>query len=229
MQRIAREMNVSETCFLVPRDDGFHLRWFTPTTEVDLCGHATLAAAYGLWSEWGFDGESIHFETLSGTLTARRRDGLIWLDFPSETADGAVMPDQLAAAVPVKPIYVARNRLDYLVELKSESEVRSICPDLVMLKALPFRGLIVTARAEETKEADFVSRYFAPYFGIDEDPVTGSAHCALGPFWAGRLEKQELLGYQASDRSGWVHVNVRGDRVDIGGKAVTVAQGTLRV
>ena len=229
MQRIAREMNVSETSFLVQRDDRFQLRWFTPTTEVDLCGHATLAAAHGLWNEWGFDGENTRFETLSGTLTACRRDGLIWLDFPSETADETVMPDQLAAALPVKPIYVARNRLDYLVELTSESEVRSICPDLAMLKTLPSRGLIVTARAEETKGADFVSRYFAPYFGIDEDPVTGSAHCALGPFWEERLEKQHLLGYQASDRGGWVRVKVRGDRVDIGGKAVTVAQGTLRV
>ncbi|HUF11251.1 MAG TPA: PhzF family phenazine biosynthesis protein, partial [Rhodothermales bacterium] len=229
MQRIAREMNVSETCFLVPSDEGFQLRWFTPTVEVDLCGHATLAAAHGLWTEWGHQGENICFQTLSGTLTAVSANDLIWLDFPLEPVEETPIPNEVAAALTVKPAYVGRNRLDYLAELGSEAAVRSISPDLAMLKKLPVRGLIVTARAHETKGADFVSRYFAPYFGIDEDPVTGSAHCALGPYWTERLGKQELLGYQASDRGGWVRVNVRGDRVDIGGKAVTVAQGTLRV
>lgn len=229
MQRIATEMNVSETCFLVPRDDGFDLRWFTPKAEVDLCGHATLAAAHSLWAEWGFAGEAIRFETLSGLLTARRRSELIWMDFPSETPEEVALPDKLAAALSGKPIVVARNRLDYLVEVESESEVHAMRPDLTILRTLQFRGLIVTARARPTSEADFVSRYFAPSFGIDEDPVTGSAHCALGPYWRDRLGKSELIGYQASERGGWVRVRVHGDRVEIGGNAVIVARGTLSV
>lgn len=228
MQQIAREMNVSETCFLVPTDDRFGLRWFTPKTEVDLCGHATLAAAHCLWTEWAFSGPMIQFDTLSGLLTARRRERLIWLDFPTEAPEETVMPDKLAAALTCDVKGVARNRLDYLIELESEEEVRSIRPDLRILASLAFRGLIVTAPADTTG-ADFVSRYFAPYFGIDEDPVTGSTHCALGPYWSERLGKDELTGYQASERGGWVRVRILSDRVEIGGQAVTVMRGTLSV
>jgi len=229
MQSIAREMNVSETCFLVPRSEGYNLRWFTPRTEVDLCGHATLAAAYALWNEWGENAPDIVFESLSGRLTAKRSQELIWLDFPAERVDATQMPDRLAAAIPSTPIHVARNRLDFLVELVSEDEVRDLKPDLPMVASLENRGVIVTAVADRTEGADFVSRYFAPYFGIDEDPVTGSTHCALGPFWGERLGKSEVVGYQASERGGWVKVRVNEDRVALGGSAVLVARGTLSV
>lgn len=229
MQSIAREMNVSETCFLVPLDNGYNLRWFTPRTEVDLCGHATLAAAFALWNEWGESSEEIIFHSLSGRLTARRSDDVIWLDFPAEPVEATDMPDRLAAAIPATPRHVARNRLDFFVELDSEDDVRVLKPDLPMVASLENRGVIVTAVADKTDGADFVSRYFAPFFGIDEDPVTGSTHCALGPYWADRLEKSELVGYQVSERGGWVKVRVNGDRVALGGSAVLVVRGTLSV
>ncbi len=226
MQNIALEMNVSETAFLVPQATGYNLRWFTPADEVDLCGHATLAAAHALWTVWGEEGEAIKFETLSGELGATREGDTIWLDFPAEPVSGIEILD-IHEALGLEPRFTGRNRMDYLAELESESEVRGVSPDLRMIQDLGFRGLIVTARSDEGSEADFVSRFFAPGLGVDEDPVTGSAHCALGPYWASKLGRLDLVGYQVSSRGGTVRVRVRDDRVDLGGSAVTVFRGEL--
>ncbi|MBS1252138.1 MAG: putative isomerase YddE [Anaerolineales bacterium] len=229
MQNVALEMNLSETAFLQRRDDGFNLRWFTPAVEVDLCGHATLASAHILW-EQGYlsEGEVARFHTLSGLLTADRKGEWIELNFPAEPEEPVAAPDDLAEALGATPKYVGKNRLDYVVEVDSEETVRDLAPDFGRLLALSDRGFIVTSRAG-TSEYDFVSRFFAPAVGINEDPVTGSAHCCLGPFWAGRLGKDELQAYQASARGGDVRVRVSGDRVYLGGQAVTVLGGTSEV
>jgi len=227
MQLVAREMNLSETAFLYPEGRGFRLRWFTPNVEVDLCGHATLASAHVLWGSGQLRPEELaHFETRSGLLTAHKEGELIVLDFPAlppvtcEPLDGLL--DLLGA--PVR--YLGRNAFDLLVELESEAAVRGLRPNLERLAALPVRGIIVTSRSQDPA-FDFVSRFFAPAFGIPEDPVTGSAHCCLGPYWSGRLGKQDLVGYQASVRGGVVHVGVRGDRVRLAGHALTTLRGTL--
>jgi PhzF family phenazine biosynthesis protein len=227
MQRVAREMNLSETAFLEKRDDGFTLRWFTPTTEVALCGHATLASAHVLWEEGHLaPAQQARFHTKSGLLTGDRAGEWIELDFPAKREEPAPMPAGLAEALGAAPKYVGRNQFDYLVEVDSEETVRSLNPNHTALAALPVRGVIVTSRADSAGH-DFVSRFFAPGSGVAEDPVTGSAHCALGPFWAARLGKSELVGYQASARGGVVRVRVAGDRVKLGGKAVTVLRGEL--
>jgi len=227
MQQVSREMNLAETAFLVSRPNGYDLRWFTPTVEVDLCGHATLASAHLLWEE-GLLGpaEAAHFHTRSGVLTATRGSGLIWLDFPATPDRPAPESAELERGLGVKIHYLGRTRYDYLVEVESAATVRSLAPDLSALARLPVRGVIVTARCD-TSEHDFVSRFFAPAAGVPEDPVTGSAHCGLGPFWAARLGRKELLGYQASARGGLVRVRVDGDRVHLGGHAVTVLRGEL--
>jgi PhzF family phenazine biosynthesis protein len=232
MQLVAREMNLAETAFLVRRDggDGFSLRWFTPTVEVDLCGHATLASAHVLWEEAHLPaGETARFHTRSGLLTAARRDGRIWLDFPALFEKAAPPPPELERALGAPVRYFGVNPIDSLAEVDSEETVRGIRPDLAMLRAFGGRGLIVTSRARDGADVpyDFVSRFFAPGAGIDEDPVTGSAHCCLGPFWESRLGKSELTGYQASARGGLVEVRPRGERVEIGGHAVTVLRATL--
>lgn len=230
MQNIAREMNLPETAFLVRRGDEFDLRWFTPTVEVDLCGHATLASAHILWEKGILRPEQQgRFNTRSGLLTAARPGEWIELDFPStpEEALEGTTPDfetMLNCAV----VNVARNRFDYLVEVASAEVVRTLRPLISSLAEIPVRGLIVTS-ANGAEPYDFVSRFFAPAAGIDEDPVTGSAHCFLGPYWAARLGKLELLAYQRSSRGGEVRVEVRGDRVILGGKAVTIMHGTLTV
>jgi PhzF family phenazine biosynthesis protein len=227
MQRVAREMNLSETAFLVRQADGFDLRWFTPAVEVDLCGHATLASAHVLWEDGHLDAtEQARFHTRSGLLTADRRGDWIELDFPATVAEPAEAPPYFAGALGVTPRFVGRSRFDYLVEVGSEAEVRALAPDLSALRRLQVRGVIVTSRADPG-EFDFVSRFFAPGAGVDEDPVTGSAHCTLGPYWRGRLGKDELLAYQASARGGVVRVSVRGERVGLGGQAVTVLRGEL--
>ncbi|HSL81359.1 MAG TPA: PhzF family phenazine biosynthesis protein, partial [Thermoanaerobaculia bacterium] len=225
------------------RDDGFDLRWFTPATEVDLCGHATLASAHALW-EFGqaAPGELVRFHTRSGVLTCEQGgphgpaegEGWIWMDFPAEPAaalePGAGDPGEgLAAALGALPRWLGRNRLDYLAELASEEEVRGLRPDLARVAELGARGAIVTAAATGGRGAgyDFVSRYFAPGVGVPEDPVTGSAHCCLGPFWAARLGRDRVVGYQASARGGTVVVVVAGERVRLGGQAVTVMTGEL--
>jgi PhzF family phenazine biosynthesis protein len=230
MQAVAREMNLSETAFLVRRTDGaWDLRWFTPAAEVELCGHATLASAHVLWSERHLPtGETARFLTLSGELRADRRDPWIELDFPATRPVPATAPPGLAAALGVEPVAVLTSRFDFFVELGSEADVRALEPDFRALRSLGVRGVIVTARAS-TGGFDFVSRFFAPGVGVDEDPVTGSAHCALAPFWGARLDRAEMTGYQASARGGEVRVRLAGDRVILGGRAITVLRGELTV
>jgi PhzF family phenazine biosynthesis protein len=227
MQHVAREMNLSETAFLFRHDDAWNLRWFTPTVEIDLCGHATLASAHVLWEDGHLPpGAQARFDTKSGRLTADRRGEWIEMDFPSQAVQPAEPPDSLLEALGVRGKYVGRNRTDYLVEVESEAEVRALHPDMTRLRALPMRGVIVTARASSAG-FDFVSRFFAPGSGVDEDPVTGSAHCALAPYWSAQLNKTSMLGFQASSRGGVVAVRVAGDRVILGGQAVTVLRGEL--
>ncbi len=227
MQNVAREMNLAETAFLVPENDGFALRWFTPAVEVDLCGHATLASAHILWEERVIGmRQAARFATRSGALGATRSGDWIDLDFPATPAAACDAPPGLAAALGVTPVHVGQSRFDYLVEVSNESVVRGVRPDFVALRRLGARGVMVTARGESGR-FHFVSRFFAPGVGIDEDPVTGSAHCALGPYWAAKLGQNELLAYQASERGGVVRVRVAGDRVVLGGQAVTVLRGAL--
>lgn len=227
MQNVAREMNLSETAFLVKQDSGFGLRWFTPAVEVDLCGHATLASAHVLWTEGHLPvAEQAQFYTRSGLLTAQRQADWIELDFPANpSVDVTILPEFLNALG--KPIQnVSKNSLGYLVELDSEESVRQMQPDFGLLKTLPVHGVIVTSRADYSAY-DFVSRFFAPNLGIDEDPVTGTAHCCLGPYWRDRLHKSEFLAYQASARGGVVKVRCMGDRTLLGGQAITVLHGKL--
>ena len=224
---VAREMNLSETAFLVPKEGGFNLRWFTPAVEVELCGHATLASAHILWETGALKpGEQARFDTLSGLLTAERKGDWIELDFPAKPEEPAKPWDELVTGLGITPQYVGKSQFDYLVEADSEQTVRNLDPDFTLLKQTKARGVIVTARAGGG-EFDFVSRFFAPGSGIDEDPVTGSAHCVLGPFWAKRLGKTEFVAYQASARGGVVRVRLVGKRVKLGGQAVTVMRGEL--
>jgi PhzF family phenazine biosynthesis protein len=224
-------MNLSETAFLVRREDGWSLRWFTPTTEVDLCGHATLASAHVLWEEeFLAEGSEARFHTRSGLLTATRRGEGIEMDFPSTPDSPAAEPEGLSSALGATPSYIGRTKFDTFVEVEDEAIVRGLRPDMRRLASLGRRGVIVTAVAQPRAEApsyDFVSRFFAPGTGVDEDPVTGSAHCALGPHWAERLGKTSLVGFQCSVRGGIVRVEVRGDRVTLGGQAVTMLRGEL--
>jgi PhzF family phenazine biosynthesis protein len=229
MQSIARELGLSETAFVHREREAWRLRWFTPTTEVDLCGHATLAAAHVLWS-FGHapEREPIEFHTKSGPLHARPADPWIELDFPAEPAVPADPPADLVPALGLgRAIWIGRNRLDWIVVLDRESDVRELVPDLARLKSIPARGVMVTAAADAEAGYDFVSRFFAPAFGIDEDPVTGSAHCCLAPYWAERWGKDALVGRQVSARGGTVRVQMRGPRIALGGKAVTVLHGQL--
>lgn len=227
MQDVAREMNLSETAFLIRQADGFNLRWFTPAVEVDLCGHATLASAHVLWEAGHLQpNEPARFHTRSGLLTAERQGAWIELNFPAEPAAPSSAPADLAGALGVEIPYVGKNRFDYLVAVDSEETVRTIRPDFGRLKQMSLRGVIVTSRSS-SQSYDFVSRFFAPGAGIDEDPVTGSAHCCLGPFWAQRLGKTEFVAYQASARGGIVRVRVAGERVYLAGQAVTVLRGEL--
>ena len=228
MQNVGKEMNLSETAFLLPRADGWSLRWFTPAVEVDLCGHATLASAHVLWEDGVLKPEAqARFHTKSGLLTADRRDGLIELDFPATPASAAPPPAGLIEAVGAKATFVGRSRFDYLVEVDSEATVRALDPDLGALSRVEARGVIVTSRADSKSAFDFVSRFFAPRSGVPEDPVTGSAHCALTPYWSAKLGKEELRAFQASPRGGELRLRLVGDRVRIGGQAVTVLRGEL--
>jgi PhzF family phenazine biosynthesis protein len=227
MRDVAREMNLSETAFLVPEDGGFRLRWFTPAVEVDLCGHATVASAHVLWEDGHLPaGAQARFHSRSGLLLADRRGDWIELDFPATPAAGADAPAGLLQALGVGAPSVMRNRFDYLLEVDSEEALRAMAPDFTALRKVEARGVIVTARTSMTG-FDFVSRFFAPAAGVDEDPATGSAHCALGPYWGQRLGKTVMTGYQASARGGVVRVRLEGDRVILGGQAVTVMTGQM--
>jgi PhzF family phenazine biosynthesis protein len=225
MRDVAREMNLSETAFLHPENGGYRLRWLTPAIEVDLCGHATLASAHVLWEDEHIAADAeARFHTRSGLLTCRRNGDWIEMNFPAKMAEPAEAPVQMAEALGAELLYVGRNQFDYLVEVADEGALRSLNPNHHLLRQLPVRGVIVTARGGEY---DFVSRFFAPGSGIDEDPVTGSAHSALAPFWGKRLGKAEMIGFQASARGGVVKVQVEGDRVHMSGQAVTVMRGDL--
>jgi PhzF family phenazine biosynthesis protein len=227
MQNVAREMNLSETAFLDPREDGYNLRWFTPAVEVALCGHATLASAHVLWEDGHLEaGKQARFHTASGVILADRKGEWIEMDFPATRESTAEPPPDLLAALGATATYVGKSRFDYLIEVASEDTVRAMQPDFSRLRRLPVRGVIVTSRSSSSGY-DFVSRFFAPGSGIDEDPVTGSAHCTLAPYWSARLGRAELTGYQASARGGIVRVRLAGERVFLGGQAVTVLRGEL--
>jgi len=227
MQNVAKEMNLSETAFLYRQEDGFNLRWFTPAVEVDLCGHATLASAHILW-EIGLltPQEPARFHTRSGLLTAERQGKEIELNFPATPDEPASVPPGLSEALGVVPKYIGKSRHDYLVEVESEQAVRKVRPDFAKLREVPARGIMVTSAAN-SGSYDFVSRFFAPRVGVDEDPVTGSAHCCLGPFWHRRLGRNEFMAYQASKRGGIMRVRVAGERVNLAGQAITVLRGEL--
>jgi PhzF family phenazine biosynthesis protein len=222
MQSVAAEMNLSETAFLL----GDSLRWFTPKVEVTLCGHATLATAHVLYSTGAATG-SVVFSTASGPLTVNRdANGMIIMDFPAKEVTPATVPDGLEKALGATPVRVGRSNLDLLAELESEEAVRELAPDIPALAEIDARGVIVTAAGSAT---DFVSRFFAPNVGVPEDPVTGSAHCALAPYWSARLGRDTLTGAQLSARGGLVQVTLNGDRVHLAGRAVTVVTGTLHI
>lgn len=227
MQAIAMEMNLSETAFLTPEQDGYNLRWFTPTAEVDLCGHATLASAHTLWSEgYVSPNQELRFYTRSGRLTATRKDDWITLNFPEDPPTPASPTPELLKSLPgARPVYTGKSKSKYLVELPSEKDVRALQPDFALIKQLAVMGVIVTSPSD-SPEFDFVSRFFAPAIGIDEDPVTGAAHCVLTPYWS-KLGKPQLQAYQASARGGVLKLKQQGDRIFISGQAVTVMRAEL--
>lgn len=228
MLNVARELNLAETAFLVRQQDGYDLRWFTPAVEVDLCGHATLASAHVLWEDGHLKpNEQARFHTKSGLLTADRREAWIELDFPATVASPAPAPAGLIDALGAKPQFIGRSKFDYLIEVESEAVVRRLDPDMGAVARVQARGVIVTSQADGKSKYDFVSRFFAPQSGVPEDPVTGSAHCALAPHWSAKLGKRELVAYQASARGGELRLRLDGDRVRLGGQAVTVLRGEL--
>jgi PhzF family phenazine biosynthesis protein len=230
LRNVAMEMNLSETAFVWPEGDGFRLRWLTPAVEVDLCGHATLAASHVLWDTGRVPaGRTIRYATRSGTLSAEPRDGLIELDFPARPATLGPVDETVAGALGASPVAYGLNGMDAFVVVADEAEVRRLKPDFRRLGTVGVRGVIVTAQAHPGRDYDFVSRFFAPGSGIDEDPVTGSAHCCLAPYWAERLGRTELTGYQASQRGGTVRVRLVGNRVKLGGRAFTITRGELLI
>ncbi|MGI5273151.1 PhzF family phenazine biosynthesis protein [Nonomuraea sp. CA-218870] len=222
MQAVAAELKLSETAFLL----GDSLRWFTPKVEVTLCGHATLATAHVLYSTGAAQGP-VEFATAGGTLTVNRHpDGMITMDFPAKEVTPTTAPEGLEKALGVTPVHVSKVNLDLLVEVDSAATVSTLRPDIDALAAVGARGVIVTARGTET---DFVSRFFAPNVGVPEDPVTGSAHCALSPYWSAKLGRAALVGAQLSERGGLVRVTLAGDRVHLAGHAVTIVSGTMQI
>ncbi len=230
LRKVANEANLSETAFVVKQGDSFNLRWFTPLTEVDLCGHATLATAHALWESGRAKGaELLSFQTRSGLLTARRAGAGIELDFPAFVVRATAAPGGLLESLGITdPKFVGRDKEDYLVEVADEHQVQALNPDLKNLAKVDCRGVCVTAKAS-TRGADFVSRFFGPRVGVDEDPVTGSAHCRLAPYWGERLGKTSMMGRQLSARGGEVGVEVRGERVGLSGRAFTIWRGDMVV
>lgn len=227
MQQVAREMNLSETCFLVPIDEGYALRWFTPATEVRLCGHATLASAFTLWETGVLASDAAaRFQTLSGWLTCRRAGNWIEMDFPAQRVSPREAPTGLLPALDVDPLWLGANGMDYLVEVANAAVLRALQPNFSLLATVQARGVIVTCRSD-SPDFDFLSRFFAPAAGVNEDPVTGSAHCALGPYWEGKLGRAAFTAFQASPRGGVVKLAVRGDRVLLSGQAVMMSRVSL--
>jgi len=223
LQNIAANNNLAETAFAVRRGDDFDLRWFTPTVEMDLCGHATLAAAFVLFNDRGVQSNEIRFHSRSGVLAVSRDGELLTLDFPTRAATPCAIPDALTHGLGAKPAKVLKSR-DYLAVFNTEAEVRALSPDFAGLKALDCLGIIVTAPG---KNCDFVSRFFAPAAGVNEDPATGSAHCTLIPYWAQQLGKSKLFARQISQRGAELFCELRGERVCIGGRAVLYSKGEL--
>ena len=231
MQAVAREMNLSETAFVSPEDGHYRLRWFTPATEVRLCGHATLASAHTLWTIGRVPAEQpIGFHTLSGVLAVERHGAFLDMNFPADTPVAAEAPEGVMEALGIsQAVEVLRGRSDLIVRLASAAELRNLRPDFRLLGEISgIRGVIATA-ASDSDDFDFMSRFFGPAVGVDEDPVTGSAHCLLGPYWSARLGRDELRAYQASARGGALRLRLRGERIHIGGQAVTVSEGVLHV
>jgi PhzF family phenazine biosynthesis protein len=231
MQSVAAEMNLSETAFVCPEGDGYGLRWFTPAAEVSLCGHATLASAHVLWATGRMEQDRrIEFKTLSGLLTVERYEAHMEMDFPADAARPSEVPGGLFEALGIsQALEVLRGKTDLIIRLASAGELRDLRPDFRLLGGVPgIRGVIVTA-ASDSGDYDFMSRFFAPAVGVDEDPVTGSAHCLSGPYWSAELGREELRAYQASTRGGALHLRVCGERIRIGGQAVTVSEGVLHV
>jgi PhzF family phenazine biosynthesis protein len=226
MQKIAMENNVSETAFFVKKGDGFHIRWFTPKVEVNLCGHATLASAHVIFNYLGYQGEILSFESKSGVLNVTREGNLLILDFPSNIPQRTSLPNDFVQALNITPVQCFRGKDDYLLLYKSQQEIEALIPDFRKLEKVDARAVIVTAPGIK---ADFVSRFFAPRVGVDEDPVTGSAHTLLIPFWAEKLGKKEMHALQLSRRGGIIYCRSKGDRVDIGGRAVTYLKGEITV
>jgi predicted PhzF superfamily epimerase YddE/YHI9 len=226
MQHVAAEMNHAETAFLLRASDGFMLRWFTPKTEVDLCGHATLASAHLLWEEGITSEPEIRFHTKRELLKAKKHGVWIELNFPLEPDEETDIPAMMRESLGVPIKYVGKNRIDYIVEVEDEQTVRNLQPDLALMKSITTRGVLVTAQADD-EDTDFVSRCFFPAIGIPEDPVTGSAHCCLGPYWANKLKKLQLNARQVSERGGELRLKVLDERILIYGQAVTVIKGEL--
>ena len=229
MQQVAAEMNLAETAFLLPDQSGWLLRWFTPAIEVELCGHATLAAAHSLWGSGRLDSRlPANFLTKSGLLTASLDQGWITLDFPATPAVPVSIPPEIATAFGTPIVQAARSRYDLLLEIESPAALRALTPDLAAIALIPARGVIITSPSDDP-QYDFLSRWFGPQSGVAEDPVTGSAHCALAPWWSAKLHREVLTGYQASPRGGVVRTRLHRDRVLLSGQAVTVFTGDLLI
>jgi PhzF family phenazine biosynthesis protein len=229
MQSVATEMNMPVTAFLYKNDDHYSLRWFTSTTEIPICGHGTLASAHILYDLNHISREaSATFMTKSGWLTANFNAGWIEFTFPSKPDQKTIAPKKLNQALGVKPTYVGKNHFDYIVEVEGEDVVKNLKPNIDIIAQMPVRGVIVTSVSNSNKY-DFVSRFFSPAQGIDEDAVTGSAHCCLGPYWERKLNKSDFIAFQASSRGGILKIRVNGERVLLAGKAMTVLEGKLRV
>jgi len=226
MQKIAMENNLSETAFFVPLENGFHIRWFTPVTEVNLCGHATLATSYVLFNHLNYREKEIVFESKSGKLNVKKENDLIWLNFPASGLKEIEFPENVDQAFGTKPVKCLKGREDIMFVFKSENDIQNLKPDLQYLETLDARGIIATASSEKY---DFVSRFFAPIEGIDEDPVTGSAHTMLIPYWAVELGKNEMVAKQISLRGGIIHCKHLGERVEIGGQAITYMTGNMKI
>lgn len=224
LQQIAMENNLSETAFFIPDGNDFHIRWFTPLSEVVLCGHATLASAHILFAELGFNGQIIRFKSKSGLLTVERKGELLELNFPADFVKQTILPESVSIGMKVKPLEVYKGKTDYLLVYSTEEIIRSLDPDFSLLKNAEARGIIATAKGDAV---DFVSRFFAPAVGINEDPVTGSAHTLLTPFWANRLQKKTMTALQLSKRGGQLTCTLDNDRARIAGKAVTYLRGEI--